>query len=49
MKHLHKESYEAPLAEALEVSMEENLLQGSVGIQSSRVGGYGVAIEEEWN
>ena len=48
MKQLHKESYEAPLAEVLEVRMEENLLQGSVGIQSSREGGYGDAVEDEW-
>ena len=35
MRQLQNVLYEAPAAEVLEVRMEENLLQGSVGIQSS--------------
>ena len=49
MKQLRKKPYETPEAEVLEVRMEENLLEGSVGIQSTRQGGYGDAVEEEWN
>ena len=45
-----KEFYEAPMAEVLEVRMENHLLDGSVqGVTSERVdGGYGKAIEEDW-
>jgi hypothetical protein len=50
MKQIYKEAYEAPLAEVLEVKAEENLLTSVEGIQSERSGGgYGDAIEEDWN
>lgn len=50
MKQLLKETYEAPLAEVLEVKMEENLLGSVEGVQSERGGGgYGTAIEEDWD
>ena len=50
MKQLLKETYESPLAEILEVKMEENLLGSVEGVQSERgCGGYGTAIEEDWD
>ena len=47
MKQLYKECYTAPLAEALVVKMERNLLEGSVGVVSTREGAYGEAIVVE--
>ena len=50
MKQLHKEMYEAPLAEILVVDLEDNLLgDSSVGIQSTRGNSYGNAFEDEWD
>ena len=49
MKQLYKESYEAPMAEVLVVKMEENLLEGSVGVTSTREDAYGEAVEDNWN
>lgn len=49
MKQLFNQTYEAPLAEVLEVKMEVHLLDGSIkGVQSTREGSYGAATYEEW-
>jgi hypothetical protein len=49
MKQLLKETYEAPMAEVLEVKMEGRLLDASVrGVNASREDGYDFGGSEEW-
>lgn len=45
-----KETNEAPMAEVMVVSMEKILLGSVDGVRGERAGGgYGSAIEEDWD